>query len=202
MSFLSDSTHQHRHRTACPWCLVRYAPACSPRGVCRTCHTDKHTRIRTTQHQEYKTENSSCNPRHGGTRAHAEAKHHCSSTGCSALQSARRHAQARRHHSSTLCAVHVFLPKAIMNCASRGTVSFKSSSISASCLFVWFLFASLRCLTLGCLSTSICRQQNSSNSSRAAQQSSSSSRSRAAQQSSSSREAVGSSRTAAEQQLR
>ena len=70
----------------------------------------------------------------------------------------RRCAQARRHQSSQavqLRAFHVSLPKAIKNCASPGTASFKSSSISASCLFVWFLFASLRCLELCCFSTSI-----------------------------------------------
>ena len=36
--------------------------------------------------------------------------------------------------------VHAFLPKAIMKCASPRIASFKSSSISAGCLFVWFLF--------------------------------------------------------------
>ena len=95
-------------------------------------------------------------------------------------------------HAVQLHTVHVFLPKAIMNCASQ------SSSISASCLFVWFLFASC-CREPVCSSTSISVGSSSAAAgNRAAeQQSSSSSRAAAEQQQ---QQQSSSSRTAEQQQ--
>ena len=94
--------------------------------------------------------------------AYAEARRHRSNTSCSALQSARRcdtrrYARARRRQSTCL-------PNTMMNRASRRIASSKSFSTSASCLCVlvpsllnsqWHAIASLRCLEVGCWTTSI-----------------------------------------------
>ena len=146
--FLSAKTQQHCPERPPRGTLISYAPAQSHPVFCHTRFSDTHIRIRTTQHQEHSTEN------------------HAVTENMDLLRVPHAHGAAQGQGATNpvqdfqICMFHAFLPKTIMNFASRTMASFKSISISLTCLFVWFLFgriptdlqrpasASFRCLEL------------------------------------------------------
>ena len=144
MSFLArkhTATLSHNRAPVVSTCDM--LPRFLPRVLCHTCYTDTHTRKRTTQHQEHRTEKSWCNQKHGvvtrasrqSITAPAQAVRLCRvhSVVTRATRS-RRNEKARRHKASPACSPLYgsrFLPKAIMNCASRTIASFEFIAISA-----------------------------------------------------------------------